>query len=179
VNRAAEVVSLSIAPVKGLGLAHPHEVYLGPHGVAENRRFYMIDEAGRRYGLARDGALVQVQAEYDAGGETLRIVFPGGRTVEGAVAAGERVVTDFYGRPVEGHIVGGPFEEALSSYARRPVRLVRAVRPGGGVDRDRSTRSRQRSTFNTPRREQATWLSSARFAPAGVRRCGQRSFDPA
>jgi uncharacterized protein YcbX len=41
------VVRISIAPVKSLGLVHPDEIELGPHGVVGNRRFWLVDEDGR------------------------------------------------------------------------------------------------------------------------------------
>jgi uncharacterized protein YcbX len=128
---------ISIAPVKGLALAHPREVTLEPYGVAENRRFYLLDEDGRRYGLIRDGRLVQVEAETDAEGARLSLRFPDGSVVDGDVEPGPPVTTDFHGRPVEGRLVEGPWAEALSAHAGRTVRLVRAERPGGGVDRAR------------------------------------------
>ena len=128
---------ISIAPVKGLGLAHPREVSVEPHGVAENRRFFLVDEEGRRYGLIRHGRLVQVAAETDAEATRLELRFPGGDVVAGDVELGFPVTTDFYGRPVEGRLVEGPWADALSAYAGRPIRIVRADGPGGGVDRAR------------------------------------------
>jgi hypothetical protein len=133
----ASLAWISIAPVKGLALAQPPEVSLEPHGVAENRRFYLVDEDGRRYGLIRDGRLVQVAAETDAGGTRLALTFPDGEVVAAEVEPGEPVATDFYGRRVDGRFVDGPWAEALSAFAGRPLRLVRAERPGGGVDRAR------------------------------------------
>ena len=133
----ATVEWISVAPVKGLGLSHPAEVSLDRHGVAENRRFYLVDEDGRRYGLIRDGRLVQVAAETDAAGTRLALTFPDGLVVDGEVEPGELVTTDFYGRPVEGRVVDGPWAEALSAFAGRKLGIVRAERPGGGVDRAR------------------------------------------
>jgi uncharacterized protein YcbX len=132
----ARVTRISIAPVKGLALIHPDEVLVGERGVAENRRFYVIDEIGRRYGLTRDASLVQVRAAYDADTDWLQLRFPGGKVVEERVVRGERVEADFFGRPVEGEVVQGAFGEALSSFAGRPLRLVWASRPGDGVDRE-------------------------------------------
>ena len=126
---------ISIAPVKGLALTHPEEVSLESFGVAENRRFYLVDEDGRRYGLLRQGRLVQVEAETDADGTRLTLRFPDGAVIAGEVALGPRVATDFYGRTVAGRLVEGPWAEALSTHAGRPVRVVRAERPGGGVRR--------------------------------------------
>ncbi len=42
------VARISISPVKGFRLSHPEEVELGPDGVAENRRFFLIGPDGER-----------------------------------------------------------------------------------------------------------------------------------
>lgn len=133
----ASVTRLSIAPVKGLGLAHPDEVLLERHGVTENRRFHLVDERGRFVNLLRRGDLVRVGAEYDAARERLRLTFPDGAIADGEVAPGERVTTDFYGRDVPGRVIAGPWGEALSRYAGLELRLVRSERPGAAVDRSR------------------------------------------
>ena len=133
----AVVSRLSIAPVKGLGLAHPEEVLLEEHGVTENRRFHLIDERGRFVNLLRRSDLVRVEAAYDVARERLRLTFPDEAVVEDAVTPGEAVVTDFYGRAVPGRVVEGPWAEALSRYADMPVQLVRSDRPGEAVDRKR------------------------------------------
>jgi uncharacterized protein len=131
----AAVTRLSIAPVKGLGLAYPEEVVLEPHGVTENRRFHLVDERGRFVNLLRRGELVRVSAEYDPARERLRLVFPDGGVVEDEIALGEAVSTDFYGRDVPGRLVAGPWAQALSKYAGIALRLVRSDRPGTAVDR--------------------------------------------
>ena len=134
-----DVSALSVAPVKGLALMHPDEVFLGPEGVADNRRFHLVDADGRRYGLLRDGSLALVAATFDAELDRLELLFPGGESVAGIVEEGEPISTDFYGRDVPGRVVEGPWAEALSEYAGRPLRLVRPNAAGAGVDRERGT----------------------------------------
>jgi uncharacterized protein YcbX len=56
--------------------------------------------------------------------------------VAGEVDVDGEVTTDFYGRPVIGRLVRGPWSEALSAHVGRPVRLVRAE-VGTAVDRAR------------------------------------------
>jgi uncharacterized protein YcbX len=119
------VARISIAPVKGLALVERDEVMLEQTGVAANRRFHVVDADGRRYNQLRNGALVQIRPEYD--GNRLALHFSDGTTAAGDVALGAEITTDFYGRPVEGHLVEGPWSEALSEWAGRPLRLVQSA----------------------------------------------------
>jgi uncharacterized protein YcbX len=130
------VSRISIAPVKGLGLLHPDEVELERTGVASNRRFHIVDADGRRYNQLRNGALVQIKPEYDAEAERLELTFPDGTTAGGHVSLGDEVTTDFHGRPVSGRYVQGPWSDALSKWAGRPLVLVQSP-PGLAVDRGR------------------------------------------
>jgi uncharacterized protein YcbX len=118
-----------------MALLHPPEIRLERFGVAENRRFHVIDETGRRYGQIRDGTLVRIVPAYDADDNRLSLRFPDGGEVAGDVELGEPVTTDFYGRPVTGRVVEGPWAEAISAHAGRELRLVQTDDPGGGVDR--------------------------------------------
>jgi uncharacterized protein YcbX len=68
----------------------------------------------------------------------LSLRFPDDTTVAGEVRVGERIETNFYGRPVVGHIVEGPWSDALSELTGKPLRLARTEREGDGVDRGRS-----------------------------------------
>lgn len=132
----AVVSRISIAPVKGLGLVHPDSVQLHESGVRENRRFHVVDADGRRFNQLRNGALVRIGVAYDADEERLALRFPDGAVAEGVVALAESLETDFYGRPVPGRLVQGPWSSALSAWAGRPLRLVQSA-PGLAVDRGR------------------------------------------
>ena len=133
------VSRLSIAPVKGMALLHPQEIRLQPFGVADNRRFHIVDEDGRRYGQIRNGTLVRIVPTYDGDADLLSLLFPDGDVVAGEVVLGEPIVTDFYGRDVRGRFVEGPWAEAISAYAGKPLRLVKTDEPGAGVDRGRGS----------------------------------------
>jgi len=129
------VSRLSVTPVKGLGLQHPEEIQLGERGVADNRRFYLVDRVGSLFSGIDHGPLVRVRPRYDTESEVLTLDFPDGRSVAGsALADGDEVETDFYGRRVTGRVMDGPFGEALSRYAGKPLRLVRADRDSHGCD---------------------------------------------
>jgi uncharacterized protein YcbX len=128
------VTRISITPVKGMALHHPDEVLLDRNGVAENRRFFMIDADGRLYGILRHAPFVRIRAEVENGGGRLSLTFPDGEVVAGEVELGEATETDFWGRAVRGHEVDGPWSAALSDYAGQTVRLVRSDRPGDAID---------------------------------------------
>ncbi|HEX6843774.1 MAG TPA: MOSC domain-containing protein [Actinomycetota bacterium] len=126
---------ISVTPVKGTALQHPERVRLAADGIAGNRRFHLIDESGALVSGDTLGDLVRVRTAYEAETGRLRCVFPDGATAEGpADASGNPVVTDFYGRPAPGTVLEGPFAEAFSAFARRPLRLVRLDREGDGPD---------------------------------------------
>lgn len=129
------VTRISVTPVKGFRLAHPDEVHLGPDGVAENRRFFLVDADGERLRSSLTPWPVRVRADYDAASEELRMHFPDGSTVEGdAVANGEAIHSTSGTLDVTGRVVDGPWEEPLSRLAGNFVRLARADRTGAGMN---------------------------------------------
>lgn len=134
---AGRVAWISVAPVKGLALAAREEVHVGAAGVEENRRFHLVDDAGRLMNGKSLGGLVAVQASWDPDAGGLELRFPDGRVVAGQVELGEPVETIFYGRPVAGREVVGPWAEVLSASLGRALRLVRPDAAGAGVDRGR------------------------------------------
>ena len=127
----ATVSRINVTPVKGLGLLHPDEVELTERGVESNRRYYLIQ--GWRLVNGKDhGPLVRITPHAENGTLTLR--FPGGREISGEVELGQPVKTNFWGRPVTGRIVVGPWSDALSDYASMALQLVRTDEPGAGCD---------------------------------------------
>lgn len=129
------VARLSIAPVKSMALHHPERIRLEPSGVVEDRRFYLAESDGRLVSGGRNGSLMRITATYDPSREWLALGFPDGSSAEGAATVpGEHVTTSFYGRPVSGRALKGPWAEAVSSFLGRPVRLVRPDRPGAAND---------------------------------------------
>ena len=132
----AIVVSIAVAPVKGLALEHREAIELGSAGVEDDRRYYLIDESGHLINQKRVPALATVIPEIGADG--LRLRFSDGASVADEVGLGEEVTTSFYGRPVRGRLVRGPWSEALSAHVGSPLRLVRTEHAGDGVDRGSS-----------------------------------------
>lgn len=129
------VAWITIAPVKALALVQREEVELEPFGIRENRRFYLVDGHGRMINGKVIGPLVRVVPEYDDASGSLSLRMPDGAVVSGTVEAGDALTTSFFGRPVAGRLVEGPWSEALSELAGRPLHLVRTEQPGHGADR--------------------------------------------
>jgi len=127
------VAWIAAAPVKGLALSLRSEAVLGRAGIDGDRAFYLVDEDGRLVNGKRAGSLLRASAEAD--GERLRVRLPDGSRLDGVVELGGSVETNFYGRPVSGRVVHGPWAEALSSLAGFRLTLVRGDAPGDGLDR--------------------------------------------
>ena len=126
---------LNVAPVKSLGLLHPDELFLGETGALDDRRFFLVDEQDRMFRGAYFGPLVRIRPRYDRGADTLTLSFPDGGEVAAPVERGEPITATFFGkRPVAGTLVEGPWSEALSAYAPKPLRVVEADEPGAGTD---------------------------------------------
>jgi uncharacterized protein len=126
---------INVTPVKGTALQQIERVSLTDVGIAGNRRFHLIDARGRLFSGPVFGPLVTVEARHDVLEGTLMCRFPDGSTAEGpGDALGAAHETDFYGRPVPGHHVEGPFAAAFSAFVGQPVTLIRTDRDGDGPD---------------------------------------------
>ena len=77
------------------------------------------------------GELVQIAAHTDPEASMLRLTFPDGQIVEDEVEVGDHIETPIHGRTGVGHVVIGPWAEALSAFCGREITLVRCERPGG------------------------------------------------
>jgi uncharacterized protein YcbX len=132
----ARVFRFCITPVKGTALLHPADVSLDEAGIAENRRFHLVDERGELFSGHELGSLVKIQASWDIASETLTLVMPDGVQVSGSTEdLGEAVSTHFFKtRFVSGHIVEGPWAQVFSDYVGQPVRLARTDEAGTGPD---------------------------------------------
>ena len=120
----ARVVRISIAPVKSLGLVHPESVELGPGGVQGDRRFWLVDSDGRLFDDKRNGPLATIRPAWDEATRHLSLTFPDGTEVTGTVELGEPVAVELYGSPHPSRRVIGPWAEAVSTFAGRPITLL-------------------------------------------------------
>ena len=130
---AGSVVRISIAPVKSLHLVHPEEIELTREGVVGDRRFWLLDSAGRLANGKRFPQLMQIRPEWDEATRRLAFELPGGERIDGVVEPGEPVETSLYRTPHPSRRVGGPWEDAISELAGEPLRLLWSER--GAVDR--------------------------------------------
>ncbi len=144
------VARFSIAPVRSLALEHPTEIEVTERGVVEDRRFYLTDESNRLVDRIVVGRLVQVSAHTDPEATMLRMTFPDGNVIEDEVKLGEPVETHIHGRTGVGHIVIGPWGEALAPIAGRAIRVVRCDRPGGTRAGNRPASSRTDHSTSWP-----------------------------
>jgi uncharacterized protein len=129
------VVGLTMTPVKATRLHVVDRVDLGPEGVLENRRFYVIDDRDRMINSKIVGELQTVIADYSHAERTLRLSLPDGQVVEGSVRLGDEIETRFFSTQRTARVVEGPWADALSQVAGRSLRLVEPCSPGAGVDR--------------------------------------------
>jgi uncharacterized protein len=133
---SAKVFRFCTTPIKGTALLHPAYVSLDEAGIAENRRFHLVDEQGELFSGHDLGSLVKIRALWDAPAERLTVVMPDQTTFSGRTDdLGEAISTHFFQeRWVAGHIVHGPWAQAFSDYVGQRVRLARTDEPGTGPD---------------------------------------------
>ena len=128
------VSAIFTSPVKSLSLEQHASVTVGQSGIAEDRRFHLVDAGGRLLTQRQQGRLALVKAQYSTESEVLTLLFPDGSRVEGPTGSGDAVTTVMWGRQVLGREVTGPWSEALSGFCGSPVRLVKSDNPGESYD---------------------------------------------
>ena len=129
------VAWIHVAPIKALAIEELQQVEVDRLGVANDRRFCIVDPDGRMLNAKRVQPFVAVRPRFDDAMRRLHLSLPDGSELEGAIDLGRAIVVSIYGRSVAAHVVDGPWAHALSSLATRPVQLVRFDDPGEGVDR--------------------------------------------
>lgn len=130
------VAWIAIAPVKSMALSFLESAQLGLNGIPGDRAFALLDEADRVVNGKRVGRLATFRPSWDPSTGRLSIAFPdGGPVIEGSVTLGEPFDGWFFGHARPVRAVGGPWSEALSGWAGRPIRLVALADAGEGPDR--------------------------------------------
>ena len=129
------VAWIHVAPIKALAIQELPEVRLDRLGVENDRRFCIVDPEGRMLNAKRVQRFVAVRPRFDDAKRELILDMPEGTSVKARVDLGPAMAVTIYGRSVPAHVVEGPWSDALSTLAARPVLLVRFDAPGEGVDR--------------------------------------------
>jgi uncharacterized protein YcbX len=130
------VAWISHSPVKGLALRQLGECNLTEAGVAGDRQFFLVDENGRLVNSKGLGVLQQIVPHYDDTADVLTLAFPKATTISHRVHLDGALEAQFWGTSVPVRVVDGPWSEAISDFADRSLRLVRA--PAPATDRMRS-----------------------------------------
>lgn len=128
------VSALAFTPVKGTRLLSARRVELGKAGVAEDRRFFVIDAHDRMVNGKQFGALQAVVARYEPD-RRLTLTFPDGEVAAGQVLHGAEAKVRFFSRERVVRTLEGPWAAALSRHLGQPVRLAEAAAEGTAVDR--------------------------------------------
>ncbi len=122
----AHVVELIHYPVKGCAGISPGEAMVTPAGLAYDRSFMVVSEAGVFRTQRRDPRLALIRPEIRAGGERLVLRTPGFEAVQVDVdTSGARRPVDLFGNPYRGIDQGDTAAAWLSDVLRAPSRLVR------------------------------------------------------
>lgn len=121
---AARVSRINTTPVKSLRLHHPQAVELGRDGAREDRRFLLVDGGRRLYNGKRDTTLVRTVASWDPVSRILSLTVPSGETLEAEASRSRPDVVQVYGRLVRGHVIDGPWADALSDLVGRSLTLI-------------------------------------------------------
>ena len=128
------VAEIYTAPVKSLALQRQKAVQVGLQGISEDRRFYLINQRGRLLTQREIGKLTQIQASFDVASGCLDLEFPDGQALSAQVKMGQAVTTRIWGRQVQGYVLRGDWNAALSQFCGEPVMLAASERPGQCYD---------------------------------------------
>jgi len=123
------VAWISQCPVKGLAVRQLDHCELTEAGVTGDREFFLVDENDRLVNSKGLGALQQIVPRHDREAGLLTLAFPDGTTVSDEVGFNGSLGARFWGATVEVRVVDGPWSEAISEFAGRDLRLVRASGP--------------------------------------------------
>ena len=119
-----EVVTLGLAPVKGMRFVEVDALTLSEGGVRGDRELFVVDgKGGHLLRTSRNPRLTAVVPRWD--GERLALAFPDGTSAEDEVRPGApHAIKNYEGREIPGRLVDNAATEALSDHLGRKVRLM-------------------------------------------------------
>ena len=128
------ISAIHATPVKSLGLSRLESAVITHRGVANDRRFLLMDAEGRVVTQRQVGMLTQVSAEYSEEDDNLCMSFPDGSTVVGQPGSGRESATVLWGRVVRGNEVEGEWSKALSEFCGVDLTLMKSRNAGESFD---------------------------------------------
>lgn len=122
--------------VKATQFQHPESVEVERDGIRHDRAFALVEDDDTFVGSAQHSEFIPLKFTLSGDERELNLEMPDGRRVDGPAAADGRAFgIDHFGlRTIEVAEVGGPWEDALSSFAGRRIRLVRCASAGRSID---------------------------------------------
>ena len=126
--------SIHIAPVKSLALSEVDNIHVGSRGIANDRRFLVLDSDGRVVSQRQIGKLTQVGSEYSVDSDELTMTFPDGSAVTGQPSPVGEAATVLWGRVVDGSVIDGEWSAALSSFCGAELTLMKTKNVGASFD---------------------------------------------
>ena len=130
------VKQIGQAYVKATQFLHPEVVEVDKTGIRYDRDFALVETNDCFVPSDKHGNFFPLKFFFDARTQTMRLVLPNGDEISGtAEANGAKWDIDHAGlRHISVGEVLGPWAEALSDFAGRPIRLVRCLATGAAVD---------------------------------------------
>jgi len=159
------VRAIHVSAVKSLHLTPVEEAAIGADGVEHDRRFMLVDSAGRVATQRQVPVLAQVWSSYDAEADVLELRLPGGGIVREVPAAVGAATVELWGRDVPATVMNGPFAAALSALTGSPLRLLRADDGLRALVSHAVSVLSQASVDEVGRRGGRTHLDARRFRP--------------
>jgi uncharacterized protein YcbX len=131
-----QVASIGRVYVKATQFLTPPVVEVDADGIRHDRAFALIEGDDKFVGSDEHRTFLPLRFDYDAAAETLLLELPDGRRIEGPATAGaRRFGIDHFGlRTIEVAELDGPWREALSDFAGRPIALVRCLTAQRAID---------------------------------------------
>ena len=121
----ATVRAIHVSAVKSLRLTPVPDARLERHGIPGDRRFALLDPRRGRVATQREiGALARIQSRYDVESGELALVLPDGSEVVATANGGTPASVKLWDRVVEGRALDGPWADAISNVAGRPLQVL-------------------------------------------------------
>ncbi len=127
-GESTQLASIHIYPVKAMRALDLGESLVEPWGLAGDRRWLVVDPAGRFISQREEPQLARVVARYDGSGLAVTLDAPGRAPITvgapRADAGAELTPVSVWRSRLEAALAGPEADDWLSAYLSRPVRLV-------------------------------------------------------